>query len=142
MNLVAECNLSFNITQNDAFRELLTLTAGREVKVPTTKDIMSTLRETSDVTKSHLIEKIAQQKYVCTTCDIWSSRSQSYFCMTIHFINSKFQRESYVLGFRQMKHKQTNKELNELIRQIFREYKIDPNKVKYIVKDIYVHKFD
>lgn len=140
MNFVAECNLSFNITQNDTFRELITLTAGREVKIPTTKEIMDTLRETSEITKSTLIERIAQQKYVCTTCDIWSSRSQSYFCMTIHFINPKFQRESYVLGFRQMKHKQTNKELNELIRQMFREHKIDSNKVKLIVKDKYIHK--
>lgn len=128
-----ECNLSFNITQNPAFRELIELTAGRNVTIPSTNDIMKTLCQHSNLMKEKLIEKIAKQKYVCTTCDVWSSRAQSYFGMTIHFLNSNFKRESYVLAFREMKYKQTNKEINEIIRQIFRDYKVDPKKVTHIV---------
>lgn len=135
MNLVAECNLSFNIIQNEAFRSLLELTAGREVSIPTARDIMNTLSEHSEMLKTKLIEKIAKQRYVCLTCDIWSSRAQSYFSMTVHFINPEFQRESYVLAFRAMNHKQTNKEITQMIRQILREFKISPEKVTHIVTD-------
>lgn len=135
VNLVAECNLSFNIAQSNSFGELLRLTAGHEVIVPSTHDIMNTLNSQYDAMKSKLIEKIAEQKYICTTCDIWSSRAQAYFCMTVHFINSNFKRESYVLAFREMKYKQTNKEITEIIRKAFREYEIDPDKVTHIITD-------
>lgn len=135
MGLVAECNLSFNIIQNSAFRELLEVTAGREVRIPSTRDIMKCLSEHSETLKTTLIEKIAKQKYVCLTCDVWSSRAQSYFCMTVHYLNANFSRESYVLAFRQMCFKQTNKEITDLIRKILRDYKIHPIKVTHIVTD-------
>lgn len=135
VNLVAECNLSFNITQNRAFRDLLELTAGREVIIPSTHEIMNTLNAQYNEIKIRLIERISQQKYVCTTSDIWSSRAQAYFCMTVHFINSEFERESYVLAFRELKYKQTYKEITEIIRQVLREYEIDPDKVTHIITD-------
>lgn len=135
VGLVAECNLSFNIIRSEAFRELLELSAGRAVNIPSTRDIMKCLSEHSTTLKAALIEKIGKQKYVCLTCDIWSSRAQSYFGMTVHCLNSNFKRESFVLAFRQMNHKQTNKEINLLIRDILRDYKINPKKVTHIVTD-------
>lgn len=135
VGLVAECNLSFNIIRSEAFRELLELSAGRVVNIPSTREIMKCLSEHSTTLKAALIEKIAKQKYVCLTCDIWSSRAQSYFGMTVHFLNSNFKRESFVLAFRQMNHRQTNREINLLIRDILRDYKISPRKVTHIVTD-------
>lgn len=45
VGLVAECNLSFNIIRSEAFRELLELSAGRTVKIPSTRDTMKCLSE-------------------------------------------------------------------------------------------------
>lgn len=135
VNFVADCNLSFNITQSASFREMLEVTAGRGITIPTSHEIKMSLISQCESMKTKLIRKLSEQPYVCVTCDIWSSRAQSYFCMTIHFINSEFKRESYVLAFRQMKYKQTNKEITDLIRTVFREYKISPTKVTHIVTD-------
>lgn len=135
MKFISECNLSFNIVQHDAFRELLESTTGQKVQIPTTYEIQKTLIEHSDKIKESLIEKISKQKHVCITCDIWSSRAQSYICMTLHFINTEFIRESYVLALRQMHKSQTYKEITCLIRQVLREYKINPKKVTHIVTD-------
>lgn len=121
--------------QNDAFRELLELTTGQNVQIPTTYEIMKTLTEHSDKMKTTLIEKISEQKHVCLTCDVWSSRAQSYICMTVHYINADFVRESFVLAFRQMHKKQTYKEITCAIREVLREYKINPRKVTHIVTD-------
>lgn len=88
-----------------------------------------------ELSKEQLIQKFAKEKYLCTTCDIWSSRAQAYFCMTIHFLNSEYERESFVLAFRNMKYRQTNEEIKTLIRSILREYEIDPDKVTHIVTD-------
>lgn len=85
--------------------------------------------------KSKLIELLAQQKYVCITCDVWSSRAQAYIGMTVHFLTNDFDRKSYVLSFKQMKGKQTNKELSEEMDRTIREYGLDTDKVVNIVTD-------
>lgn len=85
--------------------------------------------------KTKLIEIISNQQYVCTTSDVWSSRAQSFFGMTIHFLNTEFKRESFVLGFRQLKYKQTNKELAEIILKIYADFNISTSKVTHMVTD-------
>lgn len=135
IKLVGECNLSFNIIQNKVFRELIELIAGRTVTIPSTTDIMNTLTEHFETMKLNLINKLAKQKYLCLTTDVWSSRAQSYFGMTVHYIDSDFKRESFLLAFRQLPKKQTNVEITKMIRQILREFKIDPKKVTHIVTD-------
>lgn len=96
---------------------------------------MNTLTAQYQLLKSKLIDRLRHQKYLCTTAVVWSSRSQSYFCATVHFINAEFKRESYVLAFRQMKYRQTNVEISKLIMQIFRDFKIDPNKITHVLTD-------
>lgn len=96
---------------------------------------MNTLSKFYEKAKSELIEKLSKQKYICTTCDVWSSRSQSFFGMTVHYLNSEYKRESHLLAFRPLPKKQTNVEMVNMIRQIYREFKIDPRKVTHIVTD-------
>lgn len=135
VNLVAECNLPFSVTEKPSFHELLQLTSGREIEIPSMYEVKSTLKCRYNAMKSQLIEIISKQKYVCLTADIWSSHAQSYFCATVHFINSEMKRESYVLAFREMKYKQTNEQIAQIIRQVLREYEIDPAKVTHIITD-------
>lgn len=95
----------------------------------------STLQTQFEILKLKLTEKIAEQQYVCSTSDVWSSRAQSFFGMTIHFLNAEFKRESFVLGFRQLKYKQTNKEIAEIILKIFDDFNISTSKVTHMVTD-------
>lgn len=79
---------------------------------------MSTLNENLKKMKSTLKDILAKQEYLCITCDVWSSRGQSYLGVTVHFLNSDLQktqhRESYVLAFKQLHARQTYVELAQL----------------------------
>lgn len=78
---------------------------------------------------------IADQKFVCTTADVWSSRATSFFGMTLHYIDSKYERKSILLAFQQMKGKQTYIEITQTIRNIFAKFNIPSEIVTHIVTD-------
>lgn len=69
------------------------------------------------------------------TADVWSSRAQSYLGVTVHFMNSEFKRESYVLAFKQLLFKQTYKELAKAMDEIFGDYRIKKSQITHIVTD-------
>lgn len=76
-----------------------------------------------------------KQKYVCVTCDVWSSHAQAYLGMTVHFYNDRLQLESYVLAFRQLKERQTHAVMASEILKVFQEYGIEVKKITNIVTD-------
>ena len=82
-----------------------------------------------------LSELLSKQEYICVTCDVWSSRAQAYLGMSVHFINDNFERESFVLAFRQLKYKQTNVVMATEMTKVLKEYGIDVEKVTNIVTD-------
>lgn len=135
INLIAECNLSFHLIQSAGFRELIELVTNFQLDIPPNAAIMDTLSAQSKLIKLKMMEAIKQQPHICATADIWSSRAQSYFGMTVHWINSNYERESFLLAFRQMKKRQTNKEITDLIREIFHEYNINSDNVTHIITD-------
>lgn len=96
---------------------------------------MKFLKDQYDEMKKRLTILLGKQKYICITTDVWSSRAQSYLGMTVHFINANFERESYVLSFRQLEHKQTYEELTSEIVAVLREYEIVVDKITHIVTD-------
>lgn len=96
---------------------------------------MRVLSSQFETMNAKIINIIAEQQYVCTTADVWSSAALSFFGMTLHYLTFDFVRISILIAFRQMKYKQTNKEIAEIIRNIFREYKILSKKVTHVVTD-------
>lgn len=127
--------MAFNIIQNEAFKDLLELVARENVEVPSKYALMNTLSSQYEVFKSKIKMLIAAQEYICTTADVWSSAATSFFGMTLHFIDSNFVRQSMLLAFRQMKHKQTYIEITNMIRNIFADFEISSKKVTHIVTD-------
>lgn len=85
--------------------------------------------------KDKLREVLSQQKYLCITADVWSSRAQSYLGVTVHFLNSGYKRESYLLAFKQLHFRQTYKELANALNDIFKEYGIKKTQITNIVTD-------
>lgn len=48
-----------------------------------------------------LIEKLKNVKYVCETCDIWSTNSRIFIGITVHWLNeTTLQRDSAALACR------------------------------------------
>lgn len=96
---------------------------------------MKFLKATYDETKMKLTQLLKKQKYICVTCDVWSSHAQAFLGMTVHFYNDQFHLESYVLAFRQLKEQQTHLVMASEIFKVFKEYGIVVEKVTNIVTD-------
>lgn len=103
--------------------------------MPSNRYFMKTLTEKFQSMTTALKSILAKQESVCMTCDVWTSRAQAYIGMTVHFLTSDFERKSYVLAFRQMKRKQTHKELVTEIAGVMREFSLTKDNVTNIVTD-------
>lgn len=116
-------------------QKLLELVSNRKIAMPTGRYFTKTLSEKFQSMKIRLKSILAEQEFVCTTCDVWSSRAQSYIGMTVHFLTPDYERKSFVLSFRQMKGKQTHKELVEEIFSVMREFNLTKDNVTNVVTD-------
>lgn len=104
--------------------------------MPTRYKVTLTLEKQFNDMNKKLIDTLNMQKYLCMTCDMWSSRANSYLGMTVHYINPQtFQRHSYILAFRQFHGKQTYAELAKVIFNIFNEYGLKSERITNIVTD-------
>lgn len=66
---------------------------------------------------------------------MWSSRGQSYLGVTVHFINEYFNRESYLLAFKQLFLRQNYVYLAQPLDNIFNDYDIKIEQITHIVTD-------
>lgn len=72
----------------------------------------------------NMINVLGAQKFICVTCDVWSSRASSFLGMTVHFITKEFEPQSYALAFRKSKGRQTYLELASEIDKILCEFNL------------------
>lgn len=135
VDFVVKENLPFSIIKSQSLRKLLELVSKRGIDMPNPRFFQKTLEEKFLIMMLKLKNILAEQKYVCTTCDVWSCRCQSYIGKTVHFLTSNFERKSFVLSFRQMKKRQTHKELSESMALVLKEFDLDKNKVTNILTD-------
>lgn len=135
LNFIVDNNLPFTTIQQPTFRQMLNTVAGRVVSVPGNKAFMQYVRDQFNEMKRKLSDALKKQPYICVTCDVWSSRSQSYLGMTVHYLNENYEIESFVLAFRELKKKQTYDVLAEEIFKVFEDYDISVDKVTNIVTD-------
>lgn len=135
MDVVIDANVSFQFSQQPAFRKLLETVSGRKVEVPTKYKLKLTLNAQHNQVKNELIERLSNQKHLCMTTDVWTSHAQSYLGVTIHFINGAFKRESYLLAFKQLYGCQTYDVLGNALKSIMSDAKITFSQVQNIVTD-------
>lgn len=126
LNFIVDGNLPFSVIQQ---------VAGHEVRIPKTGIFMNFMKDQFNLMKTKLTEHLNEQEYLCVTCDVWSSRAQSYLGMSVHFIDDDFERESYVLAFRELKYKQTHVVMAKEIIKVFAEHGIHVEKITNIVTD-------
>lgn len=114
---------------------LLETIGQRKIIMPKKTAFMINVEDRFLKMKKKLIEVLEEQKFVCTTCDVWSSRATSYLGMTVHFIAKDFQHHSYVLAFRKLEAKQTYMELATAINDISKDFNLLKDKITNIVTD-------
>lgn len=135
VDFIVDGNLSFNIAQLPSLQTLLETVSGRKVIIPSRRKFMNTLDEKFKMMKDSLKTRLQKQQYICITCDVWSSRGQSYLGVTCHFLNEAFQRESFVLAFKRLYYRQTYAELAAELDKIFNDYEIRIEQITHIVTD-------
>lgn len=134
MDFIIDLNLPFSLVEAPSLRNLLMIVSRRKILLPTRKLFMKEMENSFDRMKTNLIKKIQTQKYVCMTCDVWSSRACSFLGITVHFIE-EYKRKSFVLAFRQLKYKQTYYELATAIDSISTEFQIPREIITNLVTD-------
>lgn len=135
IDFVVESNISVNTIRQPSLQRLLELVSKRKVNMPTTKYFMQNLVCRYEKVHSKLITILEEQKYVCITADVWSSRAQAYLGMTVHYLTNTFKRKSFLLAFRSLKGRQTHDILAAEINKVLEEFKLPNYKVTHIITD-------
>lgn len=135
LDFIVDANLSFNVSQEPSLRVLLETVAGRQIPIPSRYKLMAALDTEFKKVKNTLKQVLMDQKHLCLTADVWTSHAQSYLGVTVHFLNKWYQRESYLLAFKQMKKKQSYDVLAKALDDILMDYGISPSKITNIVTD-------
>lgn len=111
------------------------MVGGRKILIPKRTAFMKNVHERFFSMKTNLIGILKEQKYVCLTCDVWSSRACSFLGMTVHFISNDFKPHTNVLAFRKLQGRQTYLELANEINGILNEFNLPKEKITHIVTD-------
>lgn len=135
LDLIVDAHLSFNIVDQPTLRILCESIAGRKLPWPSRQKLMLILEREFQKNKQALKDILKEQDFLCVTADVWTSHAQSYLGVTVHFLNDSYQRESYLLAFKQMKTRQTYDVLAKTLNDIFADYGIDTAKITNIVTD-------
>ena len=93
------------------------------------------------------VEKTKEQiklstKYPSITCDSWCDKYEhrSYFCMTIHFLDSNLQLHRYCLKTQPFDDVHTGEKIKELVSKVLLDYGINPSNV-IVVSVFTIQKF-
>lgn len=135
LDFIIDSNLPFRIVQSKTLQELLCRVACREVVLPSIPKTMAALDLRFKGMKSQLINELRKQKHVCLTADIWTHMRKSYLGVSVHYIDSNWQRKSYILAFRYMNKRHTYDYLAQVLSSILAEYDLAIDKVSHIVTD-------
>lgn len=96
---------------------------------------METLDEKFNRMKFALKSLLSKQKHLCTTCDVWTCRGQSYLGITVHFIDENYKRQSFVLAFKQLYLRQTYKYLAKNIDAVLKDFELTIDQLTRMVTD-------
>lgn len=135
VDFIIDANLSFEVSQSKKLHALLEYVAGKKIAPVSRRKFMQTLDQRYNEMKLSLESILAKQKHLCTTCDVWTCRGQSYLGITVHFINENFKRESYALAFKQLYLRQTYDYLAKNIDAALKDFKIRDDQHTHMVTD-------
>lgn len=134
IEFVSEANLPVNVIRQPSLKKLLELISKRKISIPTTRFFMKTMNERFVESKLQLIQLLKAQKYVCVTCDVWSSLAFSFIGFTVHFLEN-YERKSYALALKPLVTRQTYRVLAEIMDDVFKEFQLKKTQICNVVTD-------
>lgn len=135
VHFVVEKNLPFRIVDSSALQKLLELVGKRAIKLPSRGSLMKALTGNFEKMRTSMIETFKKQLHLCITCDVWSTRANSFLGMTIHFLTESYDRKSFALAFRPLKTRQTHDKLSLEINKILSDYELAVEQITNMITD-------
>lgn len=77
------------------------------------------------IDNENLKKELANQPYICTAADIWSTRHRSYMGVSVCYLNEDLEPISKILCCRRFKSPHTNDRISELLHSINKEFGIE-----------------
>lgn len=108
---------------------------GSNVSVMTRK---TAIKRLDDLYINHINDikkRISDQKFVCTTADIWSTKKRSFLGVTCHWINPDYSRTSVALACERFKGTHDHKNIAFKLKTLYDKYFINPEKIVATVTD-------
>lgn len=133
-NFIVEDCQSFYVLEQPGFRKLVAgLSEGLRSMDRVT--LFTKVDQGFSRMREELMEKLSSIQYVCTTADIWTANSRSFFGMTCHWIDKhSLERKSAALGFARLQGRITHDTIAGRIHDIHVAYNIE-TKVQTTVTD-------
>lgn len=135
MEFIIYVNLPIRTVSQPKFKNLLEVVAGRNIKMPSRYSIQKQLNREFNEGKTKLKNLLRNQTFVCTTADVWSKRAQAYLGVTVHFIDHKYVRHSYLLAFRRLHKRQTHEYLGQQLYAINKEFNLSLSQITHTITD-------
>uniref|UniRef100_A0A1A7XMV4 BED-type domain-containing protein n=1 Tax=Iconisemion striatum TaxID=60296 RepID=A0A1A7XMV4_9TELE len=131
--MVEDCQ-PFYMLEQPGFKKLISsLTEGLSVMDRVT--LFTKVDQSFSKMREELTDKLCNIQYVCTTADIWTANTRSFFGMTCHWIDMEsLERKSAALGFTRLQSRMTYETIAGQIHSTHMAYNIE-SKVQTTVTD-------
>lgn len=134
IRLIANNMLPMSIVEDESFKNLIRF-ANPTLQVMSRPTAMKVLDETYLTMTEHLRNIISENKYFCTTADVWSTKHKSFFGYTCHWLDESFGRNSMVLACKRFSGSHTYDRISDFILKIHAKFGLNCNNVVATVTD-------
>ncbi|XP_057336009.1 uncharacterized protein LOC130674635 [Microplitis mediator] len=130
INFVLESLCPLNIVETKAFRKIFDdmniKKGGQKLRHLSAKTLTRKIKDTFTANMRAIKDKLKAVSYVCTTADVWSSKSQRYMGMTIHWIDEvNFERKSFAIACRRFPGDHTYDRISAIIEDIHLDFGVN-----------------
>lgn len=108
---------------------------GFNLKVMGRKSLMNTIHAMFQSHQDDLKLKISNQRFLCSTADIWSSKRRSFIGVTLHWLDSNLQRVSVAIACQRFPGVHNYKAIAEMLHAIYIKYGIKNQQIIATVTD-------
>ena len=134
-NFVIKGMHSLSIAEQPEFKELVT-GLNSDATVMARRTLGRRIGDAVENRMKAIKEELSEQRFVCTTADVWSTKHRSYMGVTCHWIDaSTFERRSVALACRRFVGSHTCDGVAQLIYVIHNELGLTHDKIVATISD-------
>ncbi|XP_043279561.1 uncharacterized protein [Venturia canescens] len=140
INHILESLAPLNTVEMPAFRKIFDdmniKKNGVSLKHLSARTVGRSIKKVFEENTSKIMGKVATVKYVCTTADVWSSRTRRFLGMTVHWIDEiTFERQSFAIACRRFEGNHSYDRVAQFIRDIHMSYGINNSQIVATITD-------